>query len=86
MTQVHGLLQLLWIERSPLAAALAASIHQCSAAARAIVSQPFVGSAQADSGLCGQFSQGLSILNASSHKPFPTDSCQSGIGLGMHGL
>jgi len=86
MTQVHGLLKLLWIERMPLAAAPAASIHQGSEAARAIAGQPLVSGAQADAGLRCQISQGLSVLNVSTHKPFPTDSCHSGIRVGMHGL
>jgi hypothetical protein len=29
VTEIHGLLQLLWIERPPLAAANTASIRQC---------------------------------------------------------
>ena len=86
MTQVHGLLQVLGIERPPLGAAPAASIHQGSDTTGAIPSKPLVGGAQADPGLSRQLSQGLSILNVSTHKPCPTDSCQSGIGVGMHGL
>jgi len=86
MTQLNRVLQLLWIKRWPLAAALAASIHQGSAPAKAITSQPFVGGAEADPCLTHQISQDLSVLNLSTQKPFPTNSCQSGIGVGMHGL
>jgi len=86
MTQLNRVLQLLWIESPPLGAAPAASIHQGSDTTGAVPSQPLVGGAEADPGLSRQISQGLSILNVSTHKPFPTDSCQSGIGVGMHGL
>jgi hypothetical protein len=62
------------------------SIHQGSAAARAIASQPLVSGEQADHGMVGQISQGLGVLSVSTHKPFPNDSCQSGFGVGMYGL
>jgi hypothetical protein len=52
----------------------------------AVTAQPLVGRAQADSSLRGEMSQGLSVLNVSTHKPFPTDRCQSGVGVGMHGV
>jgi len=57
-----------------------------SSAARAIASQPLVGGAQVDPILNCQISQGVSVLNVSTYKPFPTDSCESGNGVGMHGL
>jgi len=86
MTQLNRVLQLLWIERPPLSAVLAPSIHQGSDTTGAVPSQPLVGGPEADRSLCRQISQGLSVLNVSTHKPFPTDSCQWGIGVGMHGL
>jgi len=58
MTQVHGLLQLLWIERPPLSTTPAASIHEGSAGARAIASQALVGGSQADPSLRCQISRG----------------------------
>jgi len=86
MAQVNGLLQLLWINRPPLGAAPAASIHQGSAAARAVASKPVVGRAEAEPSLSRQISQGLSVLNLSTHKQFLSDRCQSGIGVDMHAL
>jgi len=64
---VHGLLQLLWIMRSSLGAALDASIHQGSVSARATASQPLVGGMEADPSLSRQISQGLSVSNVPTH-------------------
>jgi hypothetical protein len=86
MAQGNGALQMLWIERPPLAAANTATIHQGGGTTAAVTAQPLVGRAQADSSLRGEMSQGLSVLNVSTHKPFPTDRCQSGVGVGMHGV
>ena len=86
MAQGNGALQMLWIERPPLAAANTASINQSGCTTGAVTAQPLVGRAQADARLGGEVSQGLGILKVSTHKPFPTDGCQSGIGVGMHGL
>jgi hypothetical protein len=86
MAQGNGALQMLWIERPPLAAANTASIHQGSCTTGAVTAQPLVGRAQADPSLRGEMGQGLGVLNVSAHKPFPTDGCQSGVGVGMHGV
>jgi len=58
MTQLNRVLHLLWIERPPLGAAPAASIHQGSNTTGAVPSQPLVGGSQADPGLSRQISQG----------------------------
>jgi hypothetical protein len=86
MAQGNGSLQMLWIERLPLAAANTASIHQGGGTTGAVATQPLVGRAQADTSLRSEMSQGLGVLNVSTHKPFPTDRCQSGVGVGMHGV
>jgi hypothetical protein len=86
MAQGNGALQMLWIERPPLAAANTATIHQGGGTTAAVTAQPLVGRAQADTRLGGEMSQGLGVLNVSTHKPFPTDRCQSGVGVGMHGV
>jgi hypothetical protein len=86
MAQGNGALQMLWIERPPLAAANTASIQQGGCTTGAVTAQPLVGRTQADTRLGGEMSQGLSVLNVSNHKPFPTDRCQSGVGVGMHGV
>ena len=84
VAEIHGVLKLLQIERPPLAAANTASIHQSGCTTAAVTAQPLVGRGQADSSLRGEMSQGLSVLNVSTHKPFPTDRCQSGVGVSMH--
>jgi hypothetical protein len=86
MAQGNGTLQMLWIERPPLAAANTASIHQGGGTTAAVTAQPLVGRAQADSSLRGEMGQGLGVLNVSAHKQFPTDGRQSGVGVGMHGV
>jgi hypothetical protein len=86
MTQGNGALQMLWIERPPLAAANTATIHQSGCTTGAVAVQPLLGRAQADHSLRGEMSQGLNVLNLSTHKPFPTDWCQSGVGVGVHGV
>jgi hypothetical protein len=86
MSQGNGALQMLCIERSALAAVNTAIIHQSSCITGSVTAQPLVGRAQADARLGGEMGQGLSILSASTHKPFPTDRCQSGVGVGMHGV
>lgn len=73
-TEVHGLLQMHWIELPSLGAAHAASIHQRTKAASAIVSPLFVGVPQADPGLAGQISHGPCVFNVSTYKPFPPDN------------
>jgi hypothetical protein len=84
--QCNGALQNLWIERPPLAAAKTALIHQSGCATGALTAQPLVGRAQANSRLRGEMSQGLCVMNVSTHKPFPTYRCQSGVVVGMHGV
>ena len=90
MAQDNGALEMLWIERPPLAAANTAAntatIHQSGGTTGAITAQLLVGRAQADSSLRGEMGQGLGVLSVSAHKPFPTDGCQSGVGVGMHGV
>jgi hypothetical protein len=86
MAQGNGALQMLWIERPPLAAANTATIHQGGGTTAAVTAQLLVGRAKADTRLGGEMSQGLGILNVSTHKPIPTDMCQSGVGVGMHGV
>ena len=80
MAQGNGALQMLWIERPPLAAANTVSIHQRGCSTGAVTAQPLVGSAQADSSLRGEMSQELSVLNMTMNQPFPTDRCHSGVG------
>ncbi len=86
MAQGNGALRMLWIERPPLAAANTTSIHQGGCTTGAVTAQPLVGRAQADARLGGEMGQGLGVLNVSTHKPYLTDGCQSGVGVGMHGV
>jgi len=64
MTQVNGLLQLLWIKHPPLAAAPTTSIHQGSA-----TGQQLVGAAQPDPGLPPRSARGSAswIFRHTSH-------------------
>jgi len=64
----------------------AASIKQSSDTTGAVPSKSLVRGAEADSHLPRQISQELSDLVVLTHKPCPTDSCQSGVEVGIHGL
>jgi hypothetical protein len=59
--QVHRALQMLRIECPPLVLANAASIRQSRWAACTEAGQPFVGAAQADSGISSEFHKGKAL-------------------------
>jgi hypothetical protein len=84
MAQCPCLLLLLRVEGLLLGAENATSIHQTACTAGAVASQLFVRSAEADPCLRRQISQGGSLVNVSTYKPFPAEGCQPGIRVGMH--
>jgi hypothetical protein len=84
--EVHGVLQLLRIERPPLGAANAPSIRQGGETTGAVSSEPLVGGAEADPRLGGQDCEGLSLINVSTQQPFPAEGCLPGVRVGMHGV
>jgi hypothetical protein len=86
MAQCPGPLLLLRIERAPLAATHAASIHQCRCPACAEPGEPLVRVTEADPYLGSQCSKGNALVNVSTYKSFPADGCQPGIRVGMHGV
>lgn len=83
--EIHGMVQLLRIERPPLDAANTPSIRQRGVTTGAVSSQPLVGGAQADPRLGGQEQEGFAVVNVSAQQPFPAEGCQPGIRVGMHG-
>ena len=85
MPQVNGLLELSGIERPPLAVAHAPSIRQCRRPTSAIAGQPFVSRPQADACMGRQDSERDTLLQVTANEAFPTDDCQSGHGVAMHG-
>jgi hypothetical protein len=78
--QIHGLLQLLRIERPPLGAANTPSIRQCGWTALAKPRQPLVGAAQADPGMRSKVFERNAIIKMPADQAFPTNRCQAGIG------
>ena len=83
--ELHGVLQLLRIERPPLGAANTPSIPQRGHTARAVTSQPAIGAAEADSVLGGQLREAAAFLQILDHQPESPALCQAGIGVAMHG-
>jgi hypothetical protein len=83
--EVHRMLQLLRIERPPLAAANAPSIRQGGVPAAVVCSKPPVGGAQADSRLGSKVCEGLTVVNVSAQQSFPAQGCQPSVRVGMHG-
>jgi len=86
MTQLHGTLQALRIQRQPLGAANTASIGQRSWTTRAVAGQPPVGTAQRNSCFCGQFCQGAMVVQVLRNQSQPALLRQTGIGVCMHGV
>jgi len=84
--QVHGVLQLLRIERPPLGAANTPSIRQCRWTALTEPRQPLVGTAQADPGLRRQGLERHGLIEVPTDQAFPTDRRQSGQWVAMHGV
>jgi len=84
--QVYSLLELLRIERPPLAAANTPSIRQCRYAACSKPGEPLVGRTQADPGLCCKGFEWHAFIEMPADEPFPTDGCQSGQRVAMHGV
>lgn len=62
VAELHCVLQLLLIERPPLAAANTPSICQRGHTARVVTSQPAIGAAEADSVLGGQIREAAAFL------------------------
>jgi hypothetical protein len=85
VAEIHGLLQLLRIERPPLGAACAASIRQRGRTASAVPGQPAVGAAEADSVLGREPCRTAALLQVLNHKPVPPPLCQAGSVVAMHG-
>ena len=84
--EVHGVLQLLRIERPPLGAANTPSIRQGGVTAAAVTSEPLVGGAQADASFCGKGLEGQMVDEVSTDQAFPTERRQTGHGMAMHGV
>ena len=85
MTEIHGVLQWLRIERPLLGAANTPTSRQRGVTTGAVSSQPLVSGAQADPRLCGQVQEGFAVVNVSAQQPFPAEGCQPGVRVGMHG-
>ncbi|GDX73859.1 hypothetical protein LBMAG40_05160 [Cyanobium sp.] len=86
MPEVHSLLQLLRIERPPLGAANTPSIRQCRWPACTETSQPLASCALTDAVLASQLNKASALVEVLPDQAFPTDGCQAGIGVCMHGL
>ena len=84
MAEIHGVLQLLRVERPPLAASNTPSIRQRGWTACAVTSQPAVGAAQADAVLGGQLLEAAAVLQVPGHEPETALLRQTGIGMAMH--
>jgi hypothetical protein len=84
-TELHGVLQLLRIERPPLGAANTPSIRQRGHTTSSVTSQPAIGAAEADSVLGGQLREAAAFLQILDHQPEAPALCQAGIGVAMHG-
>jgi len=78
-------LQLLRIERPPLAAANAPSIRQCRWTAFTEPAQPLVGGAEADSRSGSKGLERHAVIEVPTNQALSTDQCQSRIGVAMHG-
>ena len=85
VTELHGLLQLLWIERPPLAAANTSSTHQSRGTACAVAHQPLLSAAEADPSLSSQEGEAFTVINVSMQQPFLAKGCQPSVRVGMHG-
>jgi hypothetical protein len=85
MAEIHGVLQLLRIERPPLGAANAPSIRQRGVTAAMVSSEPLLGRAQADTGLCGTFPEWQVVDEMPTDQTFPIERSQSGHGVAKHG-
>ena len=71
MAEVHGVLEGVRFERPPLNAANTETIRQGSHPTLAVPSNPLVIAAQADTRLCGQYSQGV-VRNSEQGVPLDT--------------
>lgn len=69
VAKLHGLLELLRIERPPLCAALDPSVLQRGWTAGAIPGQPAVGPVKTDPVLGGQLGEAAAVLQMLDHKP-----------------
>lgn len=86
MPEVYGLLQLLRIELPPLGAANTPSIRQCSYTACSVPGHPLEGAAQADIRLHSKGLERYALIKVPTNQSFPTDGCQSGQWVAMHGV
>ena len=84
--EVYGLLQLMRIERPPLSAANTPSIRKCSHTACSVPGQPLVSTAQTDPGLRCKGLERYALMEVPTNQTFPTDGCQSGQWVAMHGV
>jgi hypothetical protein len=85
MPQDNGLFQSPLIQGPLLAVAHAPPIGQCGCSTCAITGQPLVGRPQADSRLGRQKTERNTLIQVATDQAFPTDDCQSGHGVAMHG-
>jgi len=83
---VHGLLELLRIERPPLAAVNTPSIRQGRHTAITEARQPLLGAAQVDASFSSKGLERYALIKVPTHEAFPTDGCQSGQWVAMHGV
>jgi quinolinate synthase len=85
VAEIHGLLELLRIERPPLGAAHTPSIRQCCYTTLSVSGQPLVGAAQAYAGLRCQGLERYALIKMPTDEAFPTDRRQTGQWVAMHG-
>jgi hypothetical protein len=78
MPEVHGLLQLLGIERPPLAAAHTVSIRQGRYATITEACQPLVSTAEADPCFRSKGDERHALIEVPTNQAFPTDRRQTG--------
>ena len=84
--ETDSLLQLLWIERPPLGAAITKSIPQRGHTACAVKGgQPFVSGAEADTCFCSQLWQRPVLIQVLRNQSQQASLRQAGIGVCMHG-
>ena len=76
---------MLRIER-PLFAANTPSLRQCGWTALTELRQPLERAAQADPGLRSKVCERDAIIKMPADQAFPTERCQAGIGVAMHGV
>lgn len=86
MSELHTQAQLLRIVPPPLKAANAAMNRQCRQTARTESCYPLAVSVFTDPVVCSQHSKVPGLIEMLPDRAFPTDRCQAGIRVYMHGV